>query len=368
MKSMQMARVFALGVMLIACEQTRRTGATGGSSGGADAAADAGTTDPTDAGSGGGDAGFVPDAAPPTTDSGVGRPDSGQTSPADTGPSDSGQSLVQVPGTSDGECPSLGASGIFRFSSGGLQRKTAVLVPSTAGQDRPMIFVFHGLTTLDQNPVENMVAGFQLQQLADLHGIVFIVPEARAQTLPGVGTLGIWGIMNDEAQDLTLFDDLLLCADTLLDIDLDRVSSTGHSGGALWTTALLYHRAAALASAAEFSGGAEFSLPFLGTFLVYQTPGAQVPTLLVSGGATDTWPQGQPLIQFEQTTDALQTGLVRDSHVVVRCRHELGHFQIPPRGWTLGIEWMLAHERGVASTFLPAGLTMHADWCQDVTN
>lgn len=287
----------------------------------------------------------------PTVDSGVASADAGHD---------------PVPGTSDGECPDLGVSGISTFSSGGTARKVAVIFPASKPADMPALFSWHGLTTLDMMPVESTISGFQLQATANSEEVVFVVPEARPRTLPGAGTLGMWGIMNDEAADLTLFDDLVTCLSRSLAIDLDRVSSWGHSGGALWTSVLLLNRADQLASVVELSGGVEFSLPFLGTFIPYRTPSAKVPTLLATGGMDDVWPQGNGFIQFEQTTDTLQAGLIADQHVVVRCRHSLGHFQLPPRAWALTMDWMLGHRRGQPSTFLPGGLAMDTSWCEAV--
>ena len=281
-------------------------------------------------------------------------------------PVDAGNNPM-VMGTSDGQCPDLSSSGISMFSSGGAARKVAVIFPSSRPTNMPAIFSWHGLTTLDQMPVENTVSGFQLQQRADAENLVFVVPEARPRSLPGAGTLGMWGIMNDADPDLTLFDDLLTCLTQLLQIDTDRVSSWGHSGGALWTSVLLIERSSVLSSVVELSGGVEFSLPLLGQFIPYRTPQVAIPTLLVTGGMNDVWPDNLAFIRFENTTDTLQAGLLGDGHTVVRCRHELGHFQLPQRAFALTMSWMLEHRRGQTSTFLPDGLSMDTMWCEAVT-
>jgi acetyl esterase/lipase len=143
---------------------------------------------------------------------------------------------------SDGDCPDMSASGISSFQSGGLERAVSVIIPEDRPADAPVIFTFHGLVPSDYDPLPELVAGFQLQQMADELGAIVITPVARVTNLPGVGSLLLWGVLDDADPDLVLFDDLRTCVAHELGADLSRISAWGHSGGALWTTVLMGER------------------------------------------------------------------------------------------------------------------------------
>ncbi len=265
---------------------------------------------------------------------------------------------------SDGECPDMSESGISTFSSAGLDRKVAVFFPDDPQPGMPVIFNFHGLTNAGSNPVEGSQT--QTQAEANANDIVVIMPEARVTSIPLMGEVLIWGILDDAEPDLTLFDDLRTCASNELDIDLKKVSTWGHSGGALWSTALLMERSTSLAAVVEFSGGAEFSIPGMGgPYLTYSTPERQVPALLTSGGPEDAWPQGFAVVNFETTTDTLEAGLVEDGHLVARCSHQLGHYSIPSDLRTFSTRWDLEHHFSEESPFseedLPSGCELFND-------
>jgi len=265
--------------------------------------------------------------------------------------------------TSDGECPNTSASGISTFSSDGLDRKVAVLFPDGDTTDLPIVFFFHGLTTPDQNPVENTVNGLNLQGLADSLPAIVIAPESRAVQMPLVGEVSLWGILGDPDPDLVLFDDLRACAVNELGGDIRRVNAMGFSGGALWTTQILMSRSDTLASAVEFSGGAELDVPMDGgPFLLYSSPAEQTPVLMTSGGAQDVWPQGFAIIDFNATTDTLQGGLRVDGHYAVRCTHEQGH-TVTNADWSFAQEWVTAHEYGIESPYRADGIGSEEDHC-----
>ena len=263
--------------------------------------------------------------------------------PADTaatgvGPEGASAPLAQL---SDGECPDM--TGTSRFSSGGLTRKVRIVTPKDVQPGMPVIFSFHGLTTTGTDPVGMLADGFDLKGLANEHGAVFVVPEARELELPGFGTLLLWGILDDAEPDLVLYDDLRTCLSQELDVDLERVHAWGHSGGALWTSVLAIERAETLASFVEFSGGAGFLIPLLGgPFVNYATPSRLPPAVLVTGGVNDVWPDTTfTMIDFEAATDTLQQALLGDGATVVRCSHDLGHFTFPQEHWELALDWML---------------------------
>ncbi len=265
---------------------------------------------------------------------------------------------------SDGECPGTNASGISTFSSDGFERKVAVLFPDGDTEGMPIVFFFHGLMTPADNPVESTVNGLNLQGLADSLPAIVIAPESRPLAMPLVGEVSLWGIMGDPDPDLVLFDDLRTCAVDRLGGDIRKLSVMGFSGGALWTSQVLMSRADTLASAVEFSGGAELDVPMDGgPFLLYESPAEQTPVLMTSGGASDVWPQGFTIIDFNETTDTLQGGLRLDGHFAVRCRHESGH-TVPQNGWSFGQEWVMAHEYGVDTPYRTEGISSQESWCE----
>ena len=267
---------------------------------------------------------------------------------------------------SDDECPDLSSTGLSTFSSAGLDRNVAVYFPDGDTEGLPVLFFWHGMMTPAQDPVGNSVSGLQLDDLADDWPAIVVVAEARPTSMPLVGEVSLWGIFGDPDPDLTLFDDLRTCVAQELGGDMRRLHSMGFSGGALWTTQILMSRSDTLASAVEFSGGAEISVPLDGSpFLLYETPEKRTPTLLTSGGAEDVWPQGFAIIDFNDASDTLQGGLRVDGHFVVRCEHEAGH-TIPQAGWELGLEWVEAHEYGTPSPIEAEGIGEQESWCRIV--
>ena len=269
--------------------------------------------------------------------------------------------VAELTDPSDGECPEMDHSGISSFSSAGVERKVGVLLPDDHQPGLPVIFNFHGLTTPGSNPIEGSMSS--LQQLADDENAVILMPEARSISLPIIGPTLTWGFLDDEQPDLTLFDDLRSCSSSLLEVDLKRLSTWGHSGGALWSSVLLMERSTSLAAVVEFSGGADISIPGLdGPFITYSTPERQVPVLLSSGGDEDTWPQGFPIVDFELSSDTLEAGLVGDSNPVVRCRHQLGHYNIPAPLASFSNRWNLEHQFGQASPFTEGDLPDSCQW------
>jgi hypothetical protein len=339
------------GLLLFACDnapERRRSGAgTGSNQGGMDAAVNNGDLG---LGADGGNRGDGGDATTPIVDAGSSMMQPG---------------LAPLAPISDGECPMFGTNSPVNFSSGGQSRRVAVIAPAARPVGMPVLFVWHGLTTLDQRPVEQTISGFNLQSVAEQKQMIIVVAEAMEQSLPFIGNIALWGILGDATSDLTLFDDLRTCIADEYSPDLARVYAWGHSGGALWTSMLLLERSSSLAAVVEFSGGSDFSIMGIGgPFVSYKTPDSLVPALLSTGGMNDVWPEQFALIRFEDTTQNLQDGLVSDGHTVVRCRHDLGHFQLPATAWSLSMDWIEAHRFGEASDFVTSQLPGHSSWCE----
>lgn len=258
-------------------------------------------------------------------------------------------------------CPDLSEPGLVTFESAGETRRALVLFPEGAPAGLPVMFVFHGLTTPDQDPLSILDSGFDLSGLADEWPAIVVVPEARPTDLFGQQIL-LWGILSEEAraQDLALFDDLRACVVDGLDADPTRVTAWGHSGGGLWSSVLVGERADALAAIVVASGGVgEFPAP------AYTTPARDLPTLIVHGGATDKWPDPTfALIDFEATSGTLRDLLVADGQRPVVCTHELGHFTLPSWFWRGTKAWLKRHAFGEPSPWLDGDAELPSSTCE----
>lgn len=255
---------------------------------------------------------------------------------------------------SNGECPDLSSPGEKTFRSNGLERTVTIFFPEDRPENMPVVYAFHGLSSPEYDPVGATIQSFDLDGFAEEERAVVIVPESTVVEIGAFGSFMLWGILDNEADDLALFDDLRTCVANEFDVDLSRVTAWGHSGGGLWTSALLMLRSAVLATGVVSSGGVDLSIPVLGDRLPYRTPAELIPAMLITGGDNDIWPDGfpVPIIQFTETTDALEAGLVRDGHYVERCYHDGGHFMMPSWYWRQVSKWLLSHRFGVESPYV----------------
>lgn len=216
------------------------------------------------------------------------------------------------------------------MTSAGYEREVLVLTPPDPKPGLPVLFVWHGLGAT----AKSMVPRLGLRELA-ASGAVVVVPQAHPEADIG------WG-WTRQREDLTLFDDLRACLSKDLDVDLDRVVTSGFSAGGLWSTYLLFHRAEALASAVIMSGG------LLPPILAYSTPTWPIPVLLFDGGARDTYRAGPTVIHFDRNTVKLRERLRGDGVLAVHCPHGRGHV-VPTGRFDLVHRWTLAHRYGEPS-------------------
>ena len=266
---------------------------------------------------------------------------------------------------SSGECPDFTA-GTDTFLSSGTERLVTSILPTEGTEGAPVVFFFHGLMDSGygySGPGEYMANALDLQAVADEWGAVILLPDSEKLDL-GIMEAYMWNIDAPEGADIALFDDLRTCAANDLGIDLKRVSAFGFSGGALFTTKVVSLRGDHLASAVEASGGAEAEIPIYSDPVpAYENPGESLPVLLVSGGDNDVWPNTSlVIVDFEETSDNLQDGLVGDGHFVVRCKHTKGH-TLPNKAWNLAQEWLGYHTWGKTSPYEEQGLGGDDDWC-----
>ena len=273
--------------------------------------------------------------------------------------------LAPLTELSSGECPDLSMSGTSTFLSSGTERKVTVLIPAGGAEGAPVVMFFHGLTTPEASPepTVEMADGLYLQDVADETGAVIVLPEAPLRELFGY-QFYLWMVEETDSTDLTLFDDLRTCVSTELNVDLERLTAFGFSGGALFTTVVATERADTLATFIELSGGADIDVPlFADNFAAYNTPAWTLPGLVASGGDEDVWPDpSAPLVDFESASDTLADRLVTDGHFVVRCHHDTGH-TITYDEYLLAIDWLSSHRFGEPSPYASAGLGDDADWC-----
>ncbi|MFZ5477466.1 MAG: alpha/beta hydrolase family esterase [Myxococcota bacterium] len=245
---------------------------------------------------------------------------------------------------SDGQCPDLSVN-TSTFSSGGVEREVRVIVPEGDTAGMPLVFVWHPLGAT----ARQMVQWLGLVDWAEQVGAVVVVPSAREDNLFE------WDFWNDDAYDVTLFDDVRTCLADELDVDLWRVSATGMSAGGLWTTELAMARADALSTVAIMSGG------LMEGYLEYTTPARPLPVLAMHGGESDTYDAGGIVLHFDEQTEDLVEGLVADGSFVVVCDHGLGH-TIPSDGVDTLAAWLPTHVWGEPSPFLD-GLDGLPDYC-----
>jgi hypothetical protein len=269
--------------------------------------------------------------------------------------------------TPTGACPDLSTPGEKTIESNGVERKFAIHFPEARPAGMSVLFAWHGLTATSidgspsaYDPIPNLVIGLGLEDLAEQENAVILVPEAEPISLMGMNVL-LWGILDNEANDLALYDDLRACVDEEFDVNLRHVTSWGFSGGGLWTSLLLMERADTLATAVSISGGTDLVIPVLGDRLSYRSPANPIPTMLASGGSADIWPDPTfPIIVFDETTDNLAAGLVDDESYVVRCRHDGGH-TLPSWLWDRSVKWLFKHTFGAPSPYQTGEANLHRD-------
>jgi predicted esterase len=294
------------------------------------------------------------------------KTEAGDSGGADSGGADGGDNgpTLRPLAAPSGACPDMSATGGFTLTSGGVERAGTVVVPEAPAGPLKLMFFLHGLMDPGStpDPTGEMVRGLGLQRVANENNALIVLPQSGIMELLGFRFF-LWDLVVETDGDLVLFDDLRACAAEQHELDLPATSAFGFSGGALFTTVLIRERGDAFAAAVEASGGADISVPIWTTpGAAYGSPPAPLPTLLMSGGEADVWPDPSlTLVDFTAATDTLEAGLVTDGHTVVRCRHSSGH-TIPQRGYQLALEWAFGHRFGEESPWA-GGPGADDDWC-----
>jgi len=260
---------------------------------------------------------------------------------------DQGDSFAGAPleDTSDGECPKLDSPGTKTFSSDGVDREVIVRFPKDAPADMPVMFFWHGLGDSASN-IDNML---DMKGFANANDAVVVIPQSSDPLMM------TWNFANGSA-DVTLFDDMRTCLSQELDIDLERISTTGFSFGALFSSYLAMERADTLSAVASLSGGVD-----AGIGLPYSTPDEPVPVLVMWGGSGDTFDMGITSLDFAQNSLDFSDALRDDGSLVVHCDHGGGH-TLPMDFEDATGPWLLEHRFGSASPFA-SGLDGFPGYC-----
>ena len=269
-----------------------------------------------------------------------------------------------------GTCPTIDNSQSTQtFTSNGIEREVQFVLPESPEAGIQPVFFFHGLMPEGSNPTNQMITSLSLQSIANEYNMMFILPVSQVWDLVGQ-RFHLWNIeQGTEIDDLTLYDDLRTCVADHFDvynsdqIDLDLLSSMGFSGGALFTTVVLSNRPETLASVIEMSGGGDLAVPgFANPFSVHNPTDRDVPTLLMSGGAADVWPNSSfTVVDFDAASAHLFEELKAADHTAVLCTHNNGH-TITQRGWNQALEWLTSHRFNEPSDY-STPKEEWSDWC-----
>jgi predicted esterase len=268
---------------------------------------------------------------------------------------------------SSGDCPDLSESGTTTFTSSGDEREVTVVVPEDPDGPMRVVFFFHGLMDPGStpHPAEYMVDGLGMQSVADSTNTIVVAPVSETLEMFGFSFF-MWDASREGDADLVLYDDLRTCVADQHDVELDKLSVMGFSGGALWTTVILGERGDTIAAAVSASGGADVQIPlFENLFSEWTEPASKVPVLLQAGGESDVWPDASlAIVDFALATDTLQEHLVDAGHYTVRCDHDSGH-TITQTGYDASIDWLTSHTYGEPSPYQEEGIGSWDSWCYE---
>jgi len=224
---------------------------------------------------------------------------------------------------SGGQCPALQA-GTNTITSMQNQRQFILALPSdyTPGERLPVAVLWHWLGGSAQDFLNIAF----LQTVADKLRFIAVIPEKKGDVQFS------WPFIDPEPrvnEELTFFDDMLACVAQQYDVNRNCVSTVGVSAGGLWVGVLGWKRSEYLSSMLSLSGGSP--------------PGAnawagavhKLPALVQWGGPNDTF-----VLNFQDTSVALEQALDADGHFMVECVHNCGH-GVPPLEGSSSIESMV---------------------------
>jgi predicted esterase len=249
-----------------------------------------------------------------------------------------------------------------KLESSGTIREFIVVKPSSVAPSEklPVVFVWHWLGGSADDAFEKLF----LQEAAELHRLVMVVPKAKGDLLFR------WPFLFSDSQgrideELKFFEDMLACVAAAYPQAVRQcVASVGVSAGALFSDQLAGSRANRIASFVSLSGGVGT------TARPWPKPSRRLPGVVLWGGPTDDY---QGLYDFHKGSLALEDALVGQGNFFVECVHNCGHdvppFDAPPGGTRFDAVWrfILDHPFWVApgtSPYLGTPLPEpFPDWC-----
>jgi hypothetical protein len=217
------------------------------------------------------------------------------------------------PAYSGGACPMLQPGYNTGFTSGGLAREFALIVPNDVDDTGtyPLVFAWYHISGNAMDFVDQVSA----QALADASRSIIVIPQDSGMfeaTWPDTPL--------DIAQsgvDLALFDDLHACISQQFPINTQCVSSLGVSAGGLWTSYLATVRGQHFAANLTISGG--HPSEFIGPWWPWMSPRPYA-GLVLWGGPSDVLG-----VDFHAASLNLVGELSGSGHFVLRCEHMGGH-------------------------------------------
>lgn len=257
--------------------------------------------------------------------------ESGTTSGTAGGDGFAGAPLVEPSG---GACPSITKSGEVSFTSGGVDRSAIIRFPKDPAPGLPVLFWWHGLG----DSAAGIDNALDMETYARQNDVIVVIPDSAASMLM------TWNISTG-GDDAVFYDDLRTCVVQELGADVARITTTGFSFGALFSTWLVVNRGDTLAAALTFSGGTNGAIG-----LPYTAPQGPVPVVVAWGGDTDLFDAGVLVVDFQAASQDFSSGLVGDGHTVADCNHGLGH-NLPGDFQDAMTPWLLEHRYGEPSPF-----------------
>lgn len=169
----------------------------------------------------------------------------------------------------------------------------------------PVLFYWHGTSSISAEAAVFMQK--QIDEVVSEGGVV-------ASFTTSLGTGEYTGPFVWYADDLSVADQILACANQQLNIDTRRIYSAGCSAGGLQTTQMMYRRSSYIAAAMPNSGGVLAPPPL-------EDP-EHVPAVMTTHGAPGA---DVVVIDFSTTSANLVKDIAAKGGFAVDCNHGGGH-------------------------------------------
>ncbi len=256
----------------------------------------------------------------------------------DSGTPDGPEPTIPEP---QGECPE------FVTGTQTIDGLSTMIVAGTPGPTKgPLVLYWHGTGS---NPDFEVPAAIPTSVGDEIlaEGGIIVAPLSDGTDRGGFTPNGVWFEGTDgEGGDLDWADHIVACAVANHNIDPRRIYTTGCSAGGLMASGLAVKRSGYIAAATPNSGGIIVADPEL-----LQDPMRVPAVMTMHGGTSDT-----VLVNFGQTSAALDGLIVGAGGFAVDCNHMMGHCLAPEDLRLAAWEFMKAHPFGRAPSPYVNGL------------